>query len=55
MYKVTYYPSIDKKDILLFKWFKTHRDALDFAGKLNAECLFEIKFYDQNDPNSPNN
>jgi hypothetical protein len=42
MYKVTYYPALDKKDVLLFKWFKTHRD-----------CLFEIKFYDENDPNTP--
>jgi hypothetical protein len=55
MYKVTYYPSLDKKDVLLKKWFKTHREALDYAEKLNNECLFEIKFYDENDPNSPNN
>lgn len=53
MYKVTYYPSVDKKDVLLFKWFKTHKESLDFAKSISAECLFEIKFYDENDPNTP--
>jgi hypothetical protein len=53
MYKVTYYPALDKKDVLLFKWFKTHRESLDFAKKINKDCLFEIKFYDENDPNAP--
>jgi hypothetical protein len=55
MYKVTYYPTVDKKDVLLFKWFKTHREATDFAGKLATSCLFEIKFYDQTDSNRINN
>lgn len=55
MYKITYYPSQDKKDVLFFKWFKTHREALDFGKTLDDGCLFEIKFYDENDPNSPNN
>jgi hypothetical protein len=53
MYKVTYYPSVDKKDVLLFKWFKTQRESLDFTKTIDTQCLFEIKFYDENDPNTP--
>jgi hypothetical protein len=53
MYKVTYYPT-EKKDIVFFKWFKTLRESTDFADTLKMpELLIEIKYFDQNNPDSP--
>jgi len=53
MYKVNYYIS-EKKDIIFYKWFKTFREASDFAAALKSpDLLIDIKYYDPNDPNQP--
>jgi len=45
MYKVTYFPTASESTVF-FKWFKTLKEATDFAMKLGSDVL-EIKKYDE--------
>lgn len=47
MYKVTYFPTASESTVF-FKWFKTLKEATDFAMKLGNDVL-EIKLYDSED------
>jgi hypothetical protein len=53
MYKLNYYIT-EKKDVVFYKWFKTLKEATDFANALKTpELLLDIKYYNQDDPNQP--
>ena len=53
MYKVSFFPNSEEHNFVFFKWFKTAKEAFQFAED-RSEDILEIKKYDTTTTNIQN-